>query len=240
MPFKLKSRFEEHLSRRVFHALSGTIIALLFAYVFDRETSRLLTIILVPFFLIIEFLRFRWRFLNRLAFKVMGSLMRERETREASAQIFYILGFAWAILFLPRAIAIQVILITAWLDPVAGIFGVRFGDKKWASVLKIFDGLREDDVTLKKTLFGSAMGGAAAFLAGLVAWTGPWAYVEGAASISTLQVSELFLLSIVGTLVGVIAELWPSQWDDNIKIPIWSGLALWLTVVLLGIPYQYT
>jgi dolichol kinase len=46
-------------------------------------------------------------------------------------------------------------------------------------------------------------------------------------------------MSGVGALVAVISEAWPSQWDDNAKIPFWTGLIVWAAALLLGLPLLY-
>jgi dolichol kinase len=78
----------------------------------------------------------------------------------------------------------------------------------------------------------------AAFLAGIVAWTGRWASVPDFTSMGTLWPSPLqvLILSVIGALTSVAAEAWPSQWDDNIMIPFWTSLAIWASTQIMGIP----
>ncbi len=38
---------------------------------------------------------------------------------------------------------------------------------------------------------------------------------------------------------AMVAEAWPSQWDDNANIPFWTGVFVWASALLLGIPFQY-
>jgi dolichol kinase len=238
----VRSRSDEHLSRKFFHLLSGTVIAFLFTSVFTREQAILWMVCFTVLLVFADLLRLSIEGLNRAAFAVFGPLMRENELKGPSAQLYYLLGLSWAVVFLPRTLAIQSILTLAWMDPLAAIFGVRFGRRRWKDV---FDRLWIDERQLPidlgaKTVEGSFAGFLAAFLAGIVAWTGPWAAVPlGAGGLWWPSPTTVLLFSAVGGLVAMVAEAWPSQWDDNINIPFWTGLLLWALALLIAVPLPF-
>lgn len=238
----LRTRFDDHLSRKFFHIVSGTIIAYLFVYVLDRQTAIALIMggsALLAFF---DLIRLKVPLVNKWVLKTWGPLMRKNEENAPSAQLYYLIGLMWAIVCLPKVVAVHAILTLAWMDPVAGAWGVRFGKRRWNSIFKFFIP-KEERIPLSlgaKTLEGSGAGFIAAFLAGVVAWSGRWASFslpDGGVLWPTPW--QIFWLSLAGAAVAVVAEAWPSQWDDNAKIPFWTGLVVWILAVLANIPTQY-
>lgn len=229
----LKARTEIHLSRKLFHVLSGTAIMLLFVNTFTRLEAMLIMSMSAVIFGSVDLLRLSYSPLNQLTLKVMGPVMRQGERDGPSAQLFYLFGLMWAVCVLPKPIAVQAILTLAWMDPVAAIFGIRFGRIRWNSVLRTTVSLGA------KTIEGSVAGFLAAFLAGVIAWTGPWAAIPMNDGLWWPGPGLVFVLSSMGGLAALVAEAWPSQWDDNVNIPFWSGLVVWITALLLGVPMRF-
>jgi len=237
----LKTRFDDHLNRKLFHIFSGSCFAYLFVAVFGRMDSILLVSFLFALSIPFEFGRFVWPKINDIVMKTFGPLMRQNEASEPSGQFFYFLGLLFSVAFLPRVLAIQAILILAWMDPIAGLVGVRYGKRGWSEVLSSFMiGGRKVPIDFGgKTLEGSFAGFCAAFAAGTVAWTGPWAqYISQGAKVWPSS-EMVFVFSLVGAMVAVIAEAWPSQWDDNAKIPVWCGVVLLVVSTIWGLPLGY-
>lgn len=237
----LRSRFDDHLSRKIFHAFAGTCVAYAFAGLVTRQQAFVTTLVIFLLYLPFELGRFFSPKLNKLVVRVWGSLMRQNELNEPSAQFYYFLGLLFAILFLPRVLAIQAILILAWMDPIAGLVGVRYGRRGWSDLLSVFlvDGRKIPIDFGGKTIEGSFAGFCAAFLAGTIAWTGPWAMMTTDAGRLWPSGGTVLIFSLVGALTAVIAEAWPSQWDDNVKIPFWCGLALYAVSSVWGLPLIY-
>jgi dolichol kinase len=238
----LRTRFDEHISRKIFHILSGSTIAFLYIEVIPRKEAAFLLLLATLVLASFDLLRLSMPSLNHWVLRIYGPLMREEEKDHPSAQLYYLIGLCWAVLFLPKAIGVQAILTLAWMDPVAGLYGVRFGKRRWNSIFGFFlPDERKIPISLgAKTFEGSLAGFIAAFLAGIVAWTGPWAaypLLEG--GLYWPSPFEVFLLSVVGAFVAVVSEAWPSQWDDNAKIPFWTGLLVWAVAALVGMPLSF-
>ncbi|MEO5667199.1 MAG: hypothetical protein ABIR96_03995 [Bdellovibrionota bacterium] len=238
----LKSRFDEHLSRKFFHVVSGTAVAYSFIYALERKTAVIIIVACTIFFAAVDLARIRVALLNAWVLRLYGPLMRSEENDQPSAQVYYLLGLCWALLVLPKIIALQSILTLAWMDPVAGAYGVRFGKTRWNSVFRFFIP-EERQIPLSlgaKTFEGSFAGFFAAFLAGVIAWTGRWAaFPMESGHLRWPSPLEIVVMSTVGAVVAVVAEAWPSQWDDNAKIPFWTGLIVWAAALLMGIPITY-
>ena len=221
------------MARKLFHILSGTLIALLFVKVFPRPLGILWMLSSAAVLGVCDLLRLRWAWLNHLALRVMGPLMRETERENLSSQFYYVAGLSLAIVAFPKPIAVQAILTLAWMDPAAGSFGLRFGRTRWNRVFRTPVPIGD------KTVEGSLAGALAAFLAGVVAWTGPWAACPGEVRMWWPEPEIVLLLSAIGAVVAMLAEAWPSQWDDNVNIPFWGGLAVWAAATFWGVPMRY-
>ena len=206
---------------------------LLFVNTFTRLEAMLIMLTGGIIFGALDFLRLTIPSLNKFTLKMMGSLMRDGEHHKPSAQLYYIFGLTWAIVALPRPIAVQAILTLAWMDPIAAIFGVSFGRIRWNSVLRTSVSLGA------KTVEGSLAGFLAAFLAGIIAWTGPWAAIPMDGRVWWPDPSIVLILSLTGGFVSFLAEAWPSQWDDNVNIPFWTGIAVWIAAALTGTPMRF-
>jgi len=236
---RFPTRKDDHLGRKFYHMMSGTIAAFLFLHVFERKEAIILMAILSVLTLSVDILRLRIHKLNKLVHKLWGGVMRKEETKNLSAQSFYIMGMLWLCVAFPIPVVVHSLLILAWMDPIAGFFGLRFGKTHWRSALPQQVSIPGAEMVLRqKTIEGSFAGFIAAFLAGIVAWTGRWASVPGMENGGTFWASpiQVLVLSSVAALTSVAAEAWPSQWDDNIMIPFWTSLSLWATIQVLGIP----
>lgn len=208
--------------------------AFLYVDVFTRVQTAVILFVFGTALLVLDLLRLRNPALNRVIIGVYGPLMREGEHDGPSAQLYYLLGLFWAVFALPKTVGVQAILTLAWLDPIAALFGGKFGRTQWAKFVP-----RAGEVVRNKTLEGSLAGFLAAFLAGVIAWTGPWAAVPMVGGLYWPTPFVIAALSISGGVAAVLAEALPSQWDDNATIPFWTGIVVWLVAAVIGVPMKF-
>lgn len=244
---KLDSKTQ--IFRGLFHLASGTVAVVCFLTLFDTRTSASWVILgilgVLGFF---ELLRLRVPTLNDFFLGIYSRVLKPDEKSELSGQFFYCLGLVWAFVFLPKVLAVQAVLILAWTDPLAGISGARWGKLKWVDVFQRFWSLGLTDIEKKivgsKTVLGSFVGFFAAFFLGLLCW---WYWVPpfegligGQGPLANWNLDQVGLLfAFLGAWIAMVAEAWPSQWDDNINIPFWVGSTLWVVSLFLGIPLPW-
>ncbi len=217
---------------------TGTVAAILYAYFLERSTIMVLAFVALIFLVGLDFIRLRSEKFNYFVFKIFGSVMRDVEKTKLSAQMYYALGLCFCAIVLPKPIAIQAALTLAWMDPAAALFGLRFGKRTWSQIFSRFF-LEQRRIPISwgaKTIEGSLGGLVAGLFAGIVAWTGPWCGIPMEQGMWWPNASLILLLSFSGSLVGVIAEAWPSQWDDNATIPFFVGISVWIIAWLFAIP----
>ena len=176
---------------------------------------------------------------NRFYIRVLGALMRESEVDGYNGVIWYLLG-AWTVLrFFPKDVGVMSVLLLSWCDTAASTFGRLWG--------RYTPRLRRG-----KSLAGSAAAAVVGMMTAVVFWG--WAvpaYGHGdegfmfkgqlglpAPLKDTLGLTEsegvvggwaaLGIVSLWSGLVASASEVVDLfGWDDNLTIPVLSGLGLW-------------
>ena len=165
--------------------------------------------------------------------------MRESEVEGWNGVIWYLLG-AWTVLrFFPKDVAVMSVLLLSWCDTAASTFGRLYG--------RYTPRIRKG-----KTLAGSA----AACIVGVLTagffwgWVAPrYGYIDGFLFEGTLglpnavkqdllgwkegegKIGGWLALGVVSAWSGLVASASEVVdlfgWDDNLTIPVLSGLGLW-------------
>jgi diacylglycerol kinase (CTP) len=198
----LASRVETHLARKLWHVFTGVAGLTCFYSLQLTVQFTAIALLMIAFVgLVVDLLRLRFQGVNRLAILVMGPFMRESERQGFSGLPFYALGASLSLFFFPEPIAILSILFLVFADPIASYVGISFGTKKlWGS--KTFEGF-----------YGAYI---VCFLLSLFY------------GLFSLPVSaDLFIFSLFAGLIGATTELLATRIDDNLAIPVFSGLGLW-------------
>lgn len=187
-----------------------------------------------------DYLRHTFPRFNRFYIRILGALMRESEVDGWNGVIWYLLG-AWTVLyFFPKDVGVMGVLLLSWCDTAASTFGRLYG--------RYTPRIRRG-----KSLAGSA---AAAMVGALTAgffwgWMVPrYRFDEGFMFSGTLTLPAIvregllgwtakcqgsvdgwIALGIVGLWSGFVASASEVVdifgWDDNLTIPVLSGLGLW-------------
>ncbi|KAL8664316.1 MAG: hypothetical protein Q9202_003131 [Teloschistes flavicans] len=186
----------------------------------------------------VDYLRHTFPAFNRFYIRVLGALMRESEVDGWNGVIWYLLG-AWTVLrFLPKDVGVMGVLLLSWCDTAASTVGRLYG--------RYTPRIRRG-----KSLAGSAAAmGVGIFTAALFwGWAAPrYGNTEG-----FMFTGELALPSMVKQALGwkseegilggwaalSVVSLWSGfvasasevvdifGWDDNLTIPVLSGIGLW-------------
>ena len=177
--------------------------------------------------------------LNRLYIKCLGAMMRESEVDGWNGVIWYLLG-AWTVIrFFPKDVGTMSVLLLSWCDTAASTVGRLYG--------RYTPRIRKGK---------SVAGSAAAVVVGIVTAGLFWGlvapatpqYTEGFMFNGTLrlpdvvrktfgmtkdegQVGGWVALGIVSLWSGIVASASEVVdlfgWDDNLTIPVLSGLGIW-------------
>jgi diacylglycerol kinase (CTP) len=204
--FKKKS--DVHLARKVWH-ISGVMLLFIGYEILPETASKIGILLLFCLFVGIDLYRLRDHGFNVLITHYLRPIMRQSEIDHLAGTTYLMAGVAILIHFFDPIIIKLSLIFLALADPIASYFGIRYGkDKIWG----------------EKTLQG--------FLAGF--------FVCSACSFLFLYLHDYNLwraavVSFIGGLVGSLAELIPvAKMDDNLTIPVASGVGLSLVFYIFG------
>ncbi|KAK4122861.1 hypothetical protein N657DRAFT_681817 [Parathielavia appendiculata] len=196
----------------------------------------------------VDVLRHHWAPFNRLYVKVLGALMRESEFAGYNGVIFYLLG-AWAVLyFFPKDVGVMGTLLLSWCDTAASTFGRLYG--RYTPRIR-----RGKSLAGSLAAFVVGVGTSVFFWGWLAPTKGPLPGDEnfmftGALSLPRMVADAVGLEPAKATITGGLAlgvmGVWSGLvaaasevvdvfgWDDNLTIPVLSGLGIWGFLKVFG------
>ena len=198
----------------------------------------------------LDYLRHTYPSLNRIYVRVVGALMRETEYDGWNGVIWYLLG-AWIVLgFFPKDVGVMGVLLLSWCDTAASTVGRAYG--------RYTPRIRRGK-SLAGSLAALAVGvvTAASFWGYLAPRTGPfvddvdWPFMfTGVLRLPATVRDAIGLTETQGSISGGLAlavmSLWTGfvasasevvdvfGWDDNLTIPVLSGMGMWTFLKLFG------
>lgn len=239
---------KHEVPRKVLHVSIGFFVVWL--YTSGTQTSTVapyLMTALVPI-ACTDALRHRNASFNRLYVRVLGALMRESEYAGWNGVIFYLLG-AWAVLnFLPKDVGVMSVMLLSWCDTAASTFGrlwgrytprIRKGKSLAGSLAALLVGVAtsyawygwivptigpmpgDEDFMFKGTLSLPAS------VAGAIGLTKAAATVTGPVALGIMSLWSGFIAA-ASEAVDVFG------WDDNLTIPVLSGIGIWGFLKVFG------
>lgn len=238
---------KHEVPRKLLHLSIGFLV--LWLYVSGTQTSQVtpwLAGLLAPI-ATADYIRHVNPAFNRFYTRVLGAFMRESEVAGWNGVVFYLLGALLALGGFPKDVGVMAVLLLSWCDTAASTFGRLYG--------RYTPRIRRG-----KSLAGSS----AAFLVGVVTAWGFWGWLaptigpmpgdEGFMFKGTLglpqAVADAVGLGSEATVSGGVAlglmSLWSGfaaaasevvdvfGWDDNLTIPVLSGLGIWGFLKVFG------
>ncbi|MBI2340685.1 MAG: hypothetical protein HYU99_10055 [Deltaproteobacteria bacterium] len=201
----LASRKNIQWGRKLAHAFNGIFFIYLLVYSNWPETVVWgLTGGFIVWALSLETARHINPGINRWVCRWFGPIMREREKTNINSAIFYIVSMAVVYFTCPIEVSQLTMLFIGIGDPVAGIVGVIWGKTK---------------ITSHVSVEGS--------LACFAACAGLAALCAGFLFPKTLPLLPLIFFSLLGGVIGAVAEASFKRLDDNLVMPLLSAPALW-------------
>lgn len=206
----LALRSDLHITRKLWHM--GTGVFGLFIYnQFQLSANSmawgLLTLAITA--VVIEISRLKINAINKIVLKVMKPFLRESERNSISGFPFYALGISLAFLMFDEKIAVLSALFLMFSDPISSLFGVLYG---------------KDKIIGNKSLQGAMAGFIVCYI--LTFLYGAYYFRPGI---------ELLIFSLVAGVIGSVSELCSVIVDDNLSIPVVSGLGITLLNLIIPI-----
>ncbi len=196
-------RTDLHLARKIWHIATG--LSVLYLYFSTSQNNflwaQIIGVVAILGFTI-DFLRLRVPRFNSFMMTVAGPFYRESERSKVSGLPYYALGAALTLYLFPQKISILAILFLVISDPSASFFGIKFGSGK---------------ILPNKSFKGTLACFSTCYLISLFYCM----HYYGANL-------EILIFSIIAGVIGASSELLSVFIDDNLTIPVVSGLGLTL------------
>lgn len=200
---RLKTRSNLHLSRKFWHMGGGlTILSVFFSSGLSPKDAGIILIAYSFLNFIFESLRIGNARFNTFVLRFLGSFMREEERNSVSGMPFYALGCGLAFFLFPIKIAVLSILFLTFSDPISSTVGVLYGRHKFLP---------------NKSIQGSFAGFIVCLIISFICLS-IW---RGSGHPATL--SFCIMAGIIGSFSELLSVL---NLDDNLTIPLFSGLGL--------------
>ena len=197
----LRLRDDLHLLRKAWHigtGLTGLVLYYKTGASAYTMASILFSVAMAGF--LFDAIRLKNQNINNVAVKFMGPFMRESETTGFSGLPFYALGTSISLFFFPEKIAVLSIIFLIFADPISSIFGIKFG---------------RDKILPNKSLQGTVAGFITCYVVTIV-------YCLGTAGADF----NLLIFALLAGVIGACSELLSVFVDDNLTVPVVSGLGL--------------
>ena len=241
---------KHEVPRKVLHVSIGFFVYWL--YVSGSQTSAVtpwLMGALVPI-ATTDYLRLTYPSLNRLYVRCLGAFMRESEYAGYNGVIYYLLG-AWIVLYSPpKDVAVVAVMLLSWCDTAASTFGRLYG--RYTPRLR-----RGISRAGSPAAFPVGVAPPGWFRGWLAPKTGPFPgdhqypfMFTGTLRLPKLIADALGLDSSQAAVSGDVAlgvmSLWSGLaaagsevidlfgWDDNLTIPVLSGIGMWGFLKVFG------
>jgi diacylglycerol kinase (CTP) len=239
---------KHEVPRKALHVSVGFIV--IWLYLIGAQTHTVAPYLLYALIPIaaLDYLRHNVPSLNRAYVTVVGALMRESEFSRYNGVIFYLLG-AWIVLYwFPKDVGMMGTMLLSWCDTAASTFGRLYG--RYTPRIR-----RGKSLAGSLAAFLVGMGTAWWFWGWLVPTRGPFPGDEtfmftGALHLPHIVADAVGLsdtqASISGTAAIAIMSVWSGfvasasevvdlfGLDDNLTIPVLSGLGIWGFLKIFG------
>jgi dolichol kinase len=204
----LKKRTEMHWARKLWHMIGVCLIAAGYQFLppfWAKIGILVLWLGAVP----ADVLRLKVPAFNEIMTHLFGAIMRDSEAKSLAGTTYLISGVLLISLIFPKDIVILTLMYLAFADPLASVIGIKYG---------------KDKIFGHKSLQGSM----AAFTVCALATFAVLSY-------KGIMLNRILVVSILGGLIGAIAEAVPlGKMDDNFSIPVVSAIGLWILFTIFG------
>lgn len=196
----LRARNDIHLARRLWHFF-GVMTMFALYWFLPRQPAVIVAVVMSSLMIGFDVLRLSIPRLNRFFCWFFGRFLRKGELRRVSGATSMLAAVTLLVLFYPKRVALLAMLFCAVGDPVASYFGIRFG---------------KDKLIGDKSVQGSLAAFFACFL-----------LAAGYCYAMDLMRERLFIVALLGGLIGALSELVPVfGLDDNFVFPVLSATLL--------------
>jgi dolichol kinase len=201
------------LRRKLQHITTGMLFYLL-EPIFDRTQASILLWFGAGVVFLFHIVRLHYPNINQYFMEVCKAYLRPHERHALPGAFYFFVGVAIAVTMFPRRIALLALLYLSIGDPIASYFGVVYGAKSF------------------RFSNGKSVVGMMAMMTLCFIMTLGFFAVRGGMMGMDWGIAEILSWAIIGAVSAAMAESLPilhiMGLDDNLKVPVISGSALWI------------
>ena len=202
-------RKDIQLLRKLWHM--GMMLVVVYLYLYVIPTQKMAITLLLATggpLILFDYLRLKWKWLNRIAISLCGPFMRKRELLSLNTMTPFIMALFIIVGLFPKPVAVLAIVCLAFGDPAAGIIGIKFG---------------KDKLIKGKSFQGSLACFTVCTILALVVLT---AY--------GITSHYLFFISLIVGITATLGELFSSKrLDDNFLMPVATAAVTYPLLLML-------
>ncbi len=116
--------------RKAIH-LASSLIPLSYWFLFERDITLQIVIILALGFLTVDYLRLKSTAIGKMFMRVFGLALRSHEKQKLTGATYVFSGSVVAIFLFPKEIAVPALLTLSISDTLAALIGIPFGKHKF-------------------------------------------------------------------------------------------------------------
>ncbi len=219
--------YNKEIGRKIIHVLALGYLAVYFVFAvwYNHRAALLVLSGILAVQIVLEYIRLRLK-LNLPLLRYLYTFRRRRERNALGGELYFLLGVLVSLSVFEISIAVVAVLMTVFGDLAAALVGKKYGRIRPL----VFGG--------KKSLEGAAAGLLANLGAGFL-----FLHFSGAGNLWWHQVAQgsvglaglqLWPVVVVMALAATVVELTISRINDNLTIPLISGIAGQMTLLLVG------
>jgi len=222
--FKDKNQVE--LARKLIH-ITSILLPLYYKYVFkyNKKLTISVLVLMIAVCILFELLRFENRNFKKFFNWTFGIMLRKHEVVNFTGASYLLISAIVCVAFFPPNIAFAAMAFLSIGDTFAALVGLNFGKRKFRNSNKSFEGL------LACFISTLAFGLSFILLDPIIYSYFPHLFPHLAPDIFTpLNPVIVFF----GAIAACCAEAINIPIDDNVKIPIWSGIVMSVAYLFSG------
>ena len=204
------SRSNLQLPRRLFHCTAGVSAGLIYITLLTHQQAVYILGTCACILYVLEQIRINYPKHANYVQVINRYFLRAEEHLKESAAIPYLMGLLLTIISFPKSIALVAIFTLAIADPLSAIIGIKYG---------------KHHLVEGKSLEGSF----AFFMATLIVTISVLANIPGNTMLGICATG--FFLALFATAF----EMLPIRLDDNLTIPLFVAVTLWIITSFTGI-----
>lgn len=206
------SRNDLQLARRIFHIGGGLSISILYGGLLSHSQAIQILGLFACVFYLLEQIRINYPEHSKKFNPIGKFFMRAEEQLKETAMVPYLMGILLTLITFPKLITICAVLTLGLADPLSAIIGIKFGKKKIAG-----DKTAEGTTSFFIATFISC------FFPIYLTTTNPFWNVMALSTLTSIMITSFDLL--------------PTRIDDNLTIPLFTAICLWINGLAMGVQF---